>query len=140
MKNKITTSYNPIMKDVKRSWHYFDAEGMVLGKLAADVAKILIGKNKATFTPNEDLADNVVISNAEKITVTGKKLTDKIYYHTGFPKGLRAENLQSIFDRKPTDVLRKAVMGMLPKNKLRAKRINHLYIYVGTEHPHKQEK
>jgi large subunit ribosomal protein L13 len=123
--------------DVKKGWHFIDAEGKILGRLATDIAKILLGKNKAIFSPNEDFGDKVVITNAEKIKVTGKKLTDKKYiWYTGFPHGLREEALKDRLKRNPTDVLRSAIEGMLPKNKLQKVRMRNLYVYAGTEHPH----
>ena len=123
--------------EFKRNWHFIDAQDKVLGRLATDVAKILLGKNKAIFSPNEDFGDKVVITNAEKIKVTGKKLTDKKYiWYTGFPHGLREEALKDRLKRAPTKVLRDAVEGMLPKNKLQKVRMRNLYVYAGTEHPH----
>jgi len=134
-------TYAPKVAEIKRAWHFIDATDEILGRVATRIAKILMGKNKATFTPNENTGDKVVVTNAEKIRFTGKKLKDKVYYHhTGYPKGLREENLKSLFGRQPTEVLRRAVSGMLPKNRLRIQRIKNLYIYVGSEHPHKGAK
>ena len=135
MNNK---SFAPNPDKVKKNWHYADASNKVLGRFATEIVKLLMGKHKAEYAPNQNLGDKVVITNAEKIQVTGKKLTDKIYRHyTGFPGGLREETLGKLKDRKPEEVLRKAIMGMLPKNKLRKDRIKNLYIYKGSEHPHK---
>jgi large subunit ribosomal protein L13 len=139
MKNK-TYAPNPTLK--KEEWHFIDATGLVLGKVSTQVAKILMGKNKATFTPNEDMGDKVVITNADKVAITGGKEEKKIYYrYTGFPKGLREEKLKYLMDKDVTKVLRNSVYGMLPKNKLRKVRISNLFIYKGAEHPHTaQEK
>jgi large subunit ribosomal protein L13 len=114
------TSTTPKMKNFERQWHVMDAENEILGKISTKIAKLLMGKNKAIVTPNENIGDKVVVINAEKIRVTGKKMKDKVYYHhTGYPKGLRSENLESLFERRPREVLIKSVKGMLPKNKLR---------------------
>lgn len=127
----------PTKSRISREWHFFDAEGKVLGSLASEIAQILIGKNKAVYTPNINVGDKVVVINAEKIQVTGTKEAQKIYYrHTGFPGGIKSETLKELRDRKPADIIKKAVYGMLPKNKLRAERLNNLYIYVGSNHPH----
>lgn len=123
---------------VKQEWHFINAEGQVLGRLATEVSKLLMGKTKAIFSPNEDFGDKVVITNTDKIKVTGKKLTDKIYqWHTGFPKGLRAEALEDRLKRDSTKVVSGAIEGMLPKNKLQKVRMSNLYVYAGNEHPHK---
>lgn len=131
-------TYAPKAKELKVGWYFIDAENKILGQVATEAAKVLMGKTKANYTPNINTGDKVVITNAEKIAVTGKKLTDKIYTHyTGFPKGLREISLGEVLKKRPTDVLKMAISGMLPKNKLRDVRINNLYIYVGPEHPHK---
>ena len=134
-------TYAPKMASVKRDWHYIDAKDQILGRVATQVAKLLLGKTKPDYTPNEVTGGKVVVTNVDRIRVTGKKPTDKIYYHhTGFPKGLRAESYENLFARKPTDVLKRAVSGMLPKNRLRTPRMKNLYIYVGSEHPHQGAK
>jgi len=136
-KNK---TFAPNADKVKKQWHFLDATDKVLGRFATDIAKVLIGKNKAEFTPNANVGDKVVIVNAEKIVVTGKKNTDKLYiHHTGFPGGLRTEAYKHLKARKPEQILKEAILGMLPKNKLRADRINNLYIYKGSEHPHQAQ-
>ena len=105
-------------EDVTRNWVHFDAEGQILGRLAVEIAKTLMGKNKADFTPHIDGGDFVVVTNASKIAVTGKKLTDKKYYnHSGFPGGIRERSLGEILDRRPEEVILLAVRRMLPKNK-----------------------
>jgi large subunit ribosomal protein L13 len=128
------------IKDKKEVWHLIDAEGQTLGKIASKITIILIGKDKAEYTPTQNWGDTVVVINAEKIKVTGKKMEDKKYIHyTGFPHGLRTESLESLLSRKPTEVLRKAVSGMLPKNKLRKQRLANLYIYADDKHPHQAQ-
>src|SRR5580765_5144722 len=123
--------------EIERRWYVVDAEGQNLGRLATRIADTLRGKNKPQFTPHVDTGDFVVVVNAEKITVTGKKLDEKIYYrHSGYPGGLRSRTLREELDRQPTEVLRKAVKGMLPRNKLGRAQLTKLKIYVGPEHPH----
>jgi large subunit ribosomal protein L13 len=137
-KNK---TFAPNADKIKKSWHFMDATDKVLGRFATEIAKILMGKNKAEFTPNTNVGDKVVITNVEKIQVTGKKMTDKLYiHHTGFPGGLRSETLEHFKERRPEQILKRAIVGMLPKNKLRAERIKNLYIYKGSEHPHKAQE
>jgi large subunit ribosomal protein L13 len=135
-------TYAPNPKKVQKDWHFINAEDQILGKLAADIATKLMGKNKVVYAPNAEVGDKVVVTNAAKITVTGNKEEDKLYQHyTGFPGGLRTEKLRHLRERKPTEILRIAVNGMLPKNKLRKVRMSNLYIYEGPEHPHQaQEK
>ncbi len=134
--NKNTT-YTPSANKLEVKWYHIDAAGKILGQVATEAAKILIGKNKAEYTPNINVGDAVVITNAEKIAVTGKKLIDKTYYkHTGFPGGLKSETLGEIMEKKPTEALKRAIYGMLPKNKLRSLRVKNLHLYVGPEHPH----
>lgn len=133
-----TTVLNLQKRDIP--WRLIDANDQILGKIAVKITDALIGKDKATYLPNQNWGDKVVVINAAKIRVTGKKLTDKIYYHnTLFPSGLRSETLQNMLKRKPNDVLKKAIYGMLPKNKLRKDRMANLYIYSGTEHPHQAQ-
>jgi large subunit ribosomal protein L13 len=135
------TSTTPTMKDFKREWHIIDAENEVLGRISTKIAKLLMGKNKAIFTPNENIGDKVVVINAAKIVFTGKKLKDKIYFHhTDYPKGLRSENLENLFARRPTEVLTRSVKGMLPKNRLRNLMMKNFYVYAGSEHPHQNIK
>jgi len=123
--------------EIERRWYVVDAEGQNLGRLATRIADTLRGKNKPQFTPHVDTGDFVVVVNAEKITVTGKKLDEKIYYrHSGYPGGLKQRTLREQLDRRPTEVLRTAVKGMLPKNKLAARQLTKLKIYAGPKHPH----
>jgi large subunit ribosomal protein L13 len=130
-------TYNAKPGEVARDWYVVDAEGKTLGRLATAIADTLRGKNKPQYTPHVDTGDFVVVVNAEKIAVTGKKLDEKIYYrHSGYPGGLKERTLREQLDRRPTEVLRKAVKGMLPRNRLARQQINKLKIYAGPEHPH----
>jgi len=130
-------TYNAKPGEIERDWLIVDAEGKTLGRLATQIADRLRGKGKTSFTPHVDTGDFVVVINAEKIAVTGKKLEQKMYYkHSGYPGGLRERTLQEQLNRQPTEVLRKAVKGMLPRNKLGAAQLTKLKIYAGPEHPH----
>ncbi|MGH3053242.1 MAG: 50S ribosomal protein L13 [Gaiellaceae bacterium] len=123
--------------DVERRWYVVDAEGQTLGRLATRIADTLRGKRKPEYTPHMDTGDFVVVVNAEKIAVTGKKLDDKIYYrHSGYPGGLRERTLGEQLARRPTEVIRKAVKGMLPRNRLARQQLTKLKVYAGPEHPH----
>ena len=123
--------------EVEREWLLIDAEGMVLGRLAAEVAKILRGKNKPQYTPHVDTGDFVIVINAEKIKVTGQKVSDKEYYHhTGHPGGLKKETLAEAMAKHPERVIEHAVKGMLPKNTLGRAMGKKLKVYVGPDHPH----
>jgi len=127
-------------EDVQRDWYLVDATGKTLGRLASEIAKILMGKHKPTYTPHVDGGDFVVVVNAEKIHVTGKKLDRKIYYkHTLYPGGLKETPLRKMLQEKPEEVIRLAVRGMLPKNRLRDRRMKRLKVYAGPEHPHKAQ-
>ncbi len=128
-------------EEVNRRWFIFDATGQTLGRFASRIAKVLIGKNKPTYTPNVDNGDFVVVINAEKIKVTGKKLTDKIYYHhTGYIGNLKAETLKERLEKEPEEVIVDAVWGMLPKTRLGRKMIKKLKVYRGSQHPHISQK
>jgi large subunit ribosomal protein L13 len=135
-----TTPY--FTKDrVDRPWYVVDAEGVVLGRLAVGVAKLLLGKTRAQFTPGQDTGGFVVIINADKIRVTGTKLLNKVYYtHSGFPGGLRAKTLGDRMQRQPLEVVREAVKGMLPHNKLGARLITKLKLYTSADHPHQAQQ
>lgn len=123
-------------KDLKRQWHLIDAKGKILGRLASEVATILQGKNKSNYVPYLDNGDYVVITHAKEVKVTGKKATSKRYYrHSGYPGGFREETFDKLIERKPIEVIRHAVLGMLPKNKLAKKMITKLYVFPGAEHP-----
>jgi large subunit ribosomal protein L13 len=126
--------------EVTRHWYLVDAEGQTLGRLATRIADTLRGKGKAEYTPHVDTGDFVVVVNAEKIQVTGNKLDQKMYHRqSGYPGGLRSRTLREQLERRPTEVLRKAVKGMLPRNRLGRAQIGKLKIYVGPEHPHEAQ-
>ncbi len=134
-------TYSAKLGDINKKWYLIDAKGKVLGRLATQVASILRGKNKPSYTPSMDLGDYVVIINAEKIKVTGNKLKGKIYrYHTSYPGGLKSTTLETLLQKKPELVLKKAVQGMIPHNKLGRAIIKKLKIYRGDEHPHQAQK
>jgi len=125
------------LETVKRDWYVVDAQDLVLGRLATQIANILRGKNKAIYTPSVDTGDFVIVVNADKIALTGRKLSDKVYYsHTGFPGGLKEITAGKLLEKKPEDVIRKAVKGMLPKNKLARHMMKKLKVYAGAAHPH----
>ena len=130
-------TYNAKPGEVAREWYLVDAEGKTLGRLATQIADTLRGKRKPQYTPHVDTGDFVVVVNADKIAVTGNKLDQKRYYrHSGYPGGLRSRTLREQLQRRPTEVLRSAVKGMLPKNRLARRQLTKLKIYAGPEHPH----
>ena len=133
-------TYSAKPGEITREWYLVDAEGKTLGRLATQIADTLRGKRKPQFTPHVDTGDFVIVVNAEKIQVTGNKLDQKRYYrHSGYPGGLRSRTLRDQLDRRPTEVLRIAVKGMLPKNRLARQQITKLKIYAGPEHPHEAQ-
>lgn len=136
-----TLSYKTVnanKQTVNKEWLLIDAEGLILGRLASEVAKLLRGKHKPDFTPHVDCGDNVVIINAEKVKLTGKKMEDKLYMrYSGYPGGQRTRTAQEVLDRFPERLVEHAVKGMLPKNRLGADLFRNLYVYIGPEH--KQE-
>ncbi len=131
-------TYSAKLQDIKRKWLLIDANNLVLGRLAAEVAKILRGKHKAMFTPSIDCGDNVVIINAEKIKLTGRKRERKVYYrHTGFPGGIKETTPKKLFeDDKPEQIIKKAVQRMLSRDALGRKQLSKLKVYKGSENPH----
>jgi large subunit ribosomal protein L13 len=123
--------------EVQRKWYLIDAEDKTLGRLATEVARILRGKHKPTFTPHIDTGDHVIVVNAEKVKVTGNKFKDKQYYrHTGYPGGLKVINFAALISKKPEQVIEKAVWGMIPHNRLGRSVIKKLRVYRGPNHPH----
>ena len=125
----------------QRQWYVIDAEGKILGRMASEIAKILRGKNKPLFTPNADTGDFVVVINAKGIRLTGKKLQKKVYYrHTDYPGGIREKTAAKMLEDKPEELIRLAVKGMLPKNRLSRRLVTKLKIYAGPEHPHAAQK
>jgi large subunit ribosomal protein L13 len=134
-------TYQATKEALDRKWYLVNAEGKVLGRLSSELAKILKGKNKPTYTPHLDTGDFVVVVNAGKVTLTGKKLKDKIYYHhTGYPGGIKQVNAEKLLAKKPTEMIRIAVKGMLPKNSLGRQMLRKLKIYAGPNHPHEAQK
>lgn len=128
-------------RDMQRKWWVVDAEGQILGRLAAKVVILLRGKHKAFYTPHMEVGDWVIVVNAEKVAVTGRKRDDKIYYrHSGYPGGLKAQNFSRALAKKPTFPLEHAIKGMLPKGRLGRKLFNHVKIYAGSNHPHAAQK
>jgi len=128
-------------EDVVRDWIHYDADGVVLGRLAAEIAKDLMGKKKVTYTPHIDGGDFVVVTNIEKIAVTGNKLTDKVYYnHSGYMGGIRERRLEEVLAKNPAEALMMAVKRMLPKNRLGRQQLTRLRVFVGAEHAHTAQK
>ena len=135
--SSVMKTYNAKPGEIERRWYVVDAEGKTLGRLATQIADTLRGKGKPQYTPHVDTGDFVVVVNVEKIHVTGKKLDEKLYHrHSGYPGGLKSRPLREQLERQPTEVLRRAVRGMLPKNRLARKQLVKLKIYAGPEHPH----
>ena len=134
-------TYMPNPSQVERKWYVVDAEGKTLGRLASEVAKVLRGKNKAIFTPHADCGDYVIVVNAEKITVTGKKLDQKMYYHhSDYVGGMKETNLKDMLAKHPERVIEHAVKGMLPKGPLGREMYKKLFVYAGPEHKHAAQK
>ena len=130
-------TYSTKPSDIKRDWHVIDAEGETLGRLASKIAQLLKGKHKPEYVPHLDTGDHVIVVNAEKIRVTGKKLVDKTYYrHSGYPGGLHETKLGKMLDTHPTRVIELAVRGMLPHNALGRQMFRKLNVYAGPDHPH----
>jgi large subunit ribosomal protein L13 len=128
-------------EEVSRDWYLVDADSQVLGRIATTIANVLRGKNKPTYTPSVDTGDFVIVVNAEKIALTGNKLADKTYYsHSGYPGGIKSITAGKLIEKKPEDLIRIAVKGMLPKNKLARHMLSKLKIYSGAEHPHKAQQ
>lgn len=139
-----TLSYKTVSvnkENANKKWVVIDAEGQILGRFASEVAMILRGKRKPCYTPHSDCGDNVIIINAEKIQLTGKKMDEKYYVHyTGYPGGQRVRSVKEQLNRKPIAVIEHAVKGMLPKTKLGAAIFRNLYVYAGPNHPHEAQK
>lgn len=141
MRQKIQKTYATRPDDIERRWWLVDAQGMTLGRLASKVAPILRGKHKPCFTPHLDTGDYVIIINADKIHVTGKRLDQKKYYrHSGYPGGLKTKTLRELMSRFPTRPLKLAIKGMLPKGPLGRKMLTKLKVYAGAEHPHQAQQ
>ncbi len=128
-------------QDVERKWYLIDAEGKNLGRIAVKAAELLRGKHKPDFAPHQEMGDYVIIINAGRFTVTGNKMRDKKYYrHSGYPGGIRSENLEHVLARKPVFPIEHAIKGMLPKNRLGRKLFNNVKVYAGSDHPHAAQK
>jgi large subunit ribosomal protein L13 len=126
--------------EIDRKWYVVDAKDAVLGRLATKVATYIRGKNKPVFTPNVDTGDFVIVINADKVKLTGKKATDKVYYHhSGYIGGIKARTAKELLEKKPEKIIEKAVWGMLPKNRLGRAMIRKLKVYRGNDHPHKAQ-
>jgi large subunit ribosomal protein L13 len=139
--SKVVRTYVVKQKDITRKWFVVDADGKTLGRLASKVARILRGKHKPIYSPHLDVGDYVVIVNADRIAVTGRKMDQKMYYrHTGYPGGVKELNLRDMLSRHPTYAVKYAVRGMLPKNRLGRKMIKKLKVYAGPEHPHEAQQ
>jgi large subunit ribosomal protein L13 len=125
----------------QRRWYVIDGQGKILGRMATEIARVLRGKHKPTFTPNQDAGDFVIVINARGVKLTGAKLQDKIYYrHTEFPGGIRERSAAEMLQLKPEELIKLAVRGMLPKNRLSRKLVTKLKVYAGPEHPHSAQK
>jgi len=139
-----TLSYKTVSANkatANKEWIVVDADGQVLGRLASKVAKILRGKNKSSFTPHADCGDNVIVINAEKVVLTGNKMSDKVYIrHTGYPGGQRQQTATELLAKHPERLVEKSVKGMLPKNKLGRKLYTNLHVVIGTEHKYEAQK
>ena len=134
-------TYSAKKEDITQEWYLVDAQDRILGRIATQIANILRGKNKPVFTPYADAGDFVIVTNAEKVRLTGKKLENKCYYrHTGYPGGLKTRTAQEVLTKRPEDLILLAVKGMLPKNRLGRKLIKKLKIYAGNVHPHEAQQ
>jgi large subunit ribosomal protein L13 len=139
--NTAIKTYQASAQDRERDWYVVDAEGKTLGRLATQIADVLRGKRKPTYTPHVDVGDFVIVINAEKITVTGNKLESKLYWrHSGYPGGIRSRTLGDLLEKRPEEVIRRAVKGMLPRNRLARQQLRKLKVYAGPEHPHQAQK
>ncbi len=134
-------TFVPRSENIVRDWYVVDVENKVLGRVATQIANVLRGKNKPLFSPSVDTGDFVIVVNAEKIALTGNKLADKVYYsHSGFPGGIKSITAGKLMEKKAEDLIRKAVKGMLPKNKLASQMLKKLKIYTGSNHPHSAQQ
>lgn len=134
-------TYQAKKEKIEHQWYLVNAEGKVLGRLASGLAKILRGKNKPIYTPHLDTGDFVIVVNADKVTLTGRKMKEKVYYHhSGYPGGIKEITAEKLLAKKPAEILRIAVRGMLPKNSLGRQMLRKLKIYAGPNHPHEAQK
>ena len=134
-------TYTPKASEIQRAWHVIDAEGMVLGRVCTEAARILRGKHKPIFAPHIDTGDHVVIINCEKVVLTsGKAEKKKVFRHSGFPGGIKEQTFADLMEKKPADAVRNTVRGMLPKNRLGRAQLKKLKVYAGPNHPHAAQK
>ena len=134
-------TYTPKKSEIERTWHLVDAEGLVLGRMATEVAKILRGKHKPTYAPHIDTGDHVIVINADKVVLTSGKAERKIVYrHTGFPGGIKSDSYEELLAKKPADIVRQSIRGMIPKNRLGRQQLSKLQVYPGPSHPHQAQK
>ena len=134
-------TFSPKPSDVQRAWHVIDAEGLVLGRLSTEVARLLRGKHKPIFAPHLDTGDHVIVVNADKVVLTSDKSAKKVYYrHTGYPGGLKQQTVAELLAKRPEEVVRRAVKGMLPKGPLGRKQLKKLKVYAGPNHPHSAQQ
>jgi large subunit ribosomal protein L13 len=131
------TTYSPKASEITRAWHVIDAEGMVLGRLCTEAARVLRGKHKPTFAPHIDTGDHVIVVNASKVVLTkGKAANKEVFRHSGYPGGLKRETYAALLDRNPAEAVRRSIRGMLPHGPLGRQQIKKLKVYAGPEHPH----
>ena len=131
------STYSPKASEITRAWHVLDAEGMILGRLCTEAARVLRGKHKPTFAPHMDTGDHVIIINADKVVLTsGKRDSRMVYNYSGYPGGLKSETYGNLLDRRPDEAIRRSVAGMLPKGPLGRQMVKKLKVYAGAEHPH----
>lgn len=134
-------TYSPRASEIERSWYIVDAEGLTLGRMSTEVARVLRGKHKPTFTPHIDTGDHVIIINADKVVLSAGKAEKKmVHHHTGYPGGIRSTTYAKDLDAKPADAVRRTIRGMLPKNRLGRQQLKKLKVYAGPEHPHSAQK
>jgi large subunit ribosomal protein L13 len=134
-------TFSPKVSDIQRAWYVVDADGLVLGRLASEVAAVLRGKRRPYFAPHVDTGDNVIVVNADKIVLTSNKAEAKLAYrHSGYPGGLHSTSYATLLDDEPAELIRRSVRGMLPKNTLGRQQLSKLHVYAGPEHPHSAQK
>jgi large subunit ribosomal protein L13 len=134
-------TFSPKAEDITKAWHVVDADGLVLGRLATEVACVLRGKHKPVFAPHIDTGDHVIVVNAAKVALTADKSEHKLFYrHSGYPGGLRAMGLSELLERRPEEVVRRAVRGMLPRTRLGRRQLGKLKVYAGADHPHQAQQ
>jgi len=135
------STFTPKKSEIQRSWHLVDAEGLILGRMATEVAQLLRGKHKPTYASHIDTGDHVIVVNADKVILTSDKAEKKmVYHHTGFPGGIRSASYGTLLEKKPAEIVRQSIRGMLPKNRLGRKQLSKLQVYAGPTHPHEAQK